>query len=198
MVFWSNLCPTNRNESHVPCLPPVKPLFRPRETDGNSGGSLVCGVNTGFDSSQCSIRWYAIYRFETWVGCFMMLKTVASAKLLILSISISLYVNVYAIHIHTSEITANFSLNTPWFVNYLKVGRKHNIQIFIYNISVCIYIYIDLPWSSHIWTKCSNINSRGRLPASSTVRFLDALHLLDRVMQENTIHLFWEWFGVNV
>lgn len=70
-----------------------------------------------------------------------MLKTVASAKLLILSISISLYVNVYAIHIHTSEITANFSLNTPWFVNYLKVGRKHNIQIFIYNISVCIYIY---------------------------------------------------------
>ena len=62
----------------------------------------------------------------------MMLKTVASAKLLILSISISLYVNVYAIHIRTSKIAASFSLNTPWFVNYLKVGMKHNIQIFIY------------------------------------------------------------------
>ena len=60
-----------------------------------------------------------------------------------LSQSVYMYINVYAIHTHTSKIAANFTLNTPWFVNYLKVGMKHNIQIFIYiYIIYIIYIYI--------------------------------------------------------
>ena len=50
--------PVSNESQRIPRAVPstVKPLVRPREMDGNSGGSLVCGVNTGLDSSQCSIR----------------------------------------------------------------------------------------------------------------------------------------------
>ena len=75
-------------------------------------------------------------------------------------------------------------------------------------ISKPSYLPHDLP------TFGQNVATSSCVPASSTVRFLDALHLLTewcrRFLFRNlkfflvpfsfniTVHLFWEWFGVNV